>query len=119
MKRYIILFLSLFLLLCSCQKEEAPAYPDRDVDYPAELPDNGEDSIAIHYYREDNSYADKALWLWDPNGSDDNQEDYFNYQDDYGVIAYYPLSHFGLTGDRLGMIVKKKDTPLLGTKIFK
>ena len=85
------------------------AYPDRDVDYPAEVPAFGEDSVQIHYQRSDNSYSGWTLWLWDPDGQDDGLEDDFNYQDDYGVIAAYPLSKFGsLSGGRLGLIVKTK-----------
>ncbi len=89
--------------------EPAPAYPERDVDLPTEIPDFSEPSIRIHYQRTDNSYARWALWLWDPDGDDDGLEDDFNYQDDYGVIAAYPLSKFGdLSGGRLGLIVKSK-----------
>ncbi|MBQ1305654.1 MAG: type I pullulanase [Erysipelotrichales bacterium] len=112
-KKYLSFLLALLLILnvagCKEKTPEGPKYPDRDVDLPTELPDLGEDAIAIHYEREDNTYDGWALWLWDPEGDDDNAEDYFNYQDDYGVMAYYPLSKFGsLSGGRLGIIVKSK-----------
>lgn len=85
------------------------AYPERDVDLPTEIPAFGEDSVQIHYQRDDNTYSKWALWLWDPEGDDDGLEDDFNYQDDYGVIAAYPLSKFGaLSGGRLGIIIKSK-----------
>ena len=84
-------------------------YPERDVDLPTEIAKLDGDSVQIHYQRKDNSYSGWALWLWDPEGQDDSEEDYFNYQDDYGVIASYPLSKFGdLSGGRLGMIIKSK-----------
>ena len=87
----------------------AASYPDRDVDLPTEVPRLSEDSVQIHYQRSDNTYSGWALWLWDPDGQDDSAEDFFNYQDDYGVIAAYPLSKFGsLSGGRLGLIVKTK-----------
>ena len=72
-----------------------PTYPQRDVDLPTELKTMDEDSIMIHYQREDNRYEKWTLWLWDPEGVDDNVENDFNYQDEYGVIAHYPLSLFG------------------------
>ena len=105
-----ILFVAMLLLSCTgCKKETGPSYPERDVDLPTELPSLGEDAVAIHYERSDNTYDNWTLWLWDPEGTDDNVEDDFNYQDDYGVIAFYPLSYFGsLSGGRLGIIVKTK-----------
>ena len=112
----IILSILLLLTIVGCssennrETEEAAAYPERDVDYPSVLEELGEDAIAIHYQREDNRYDKWTLWLWDPEGTDDNKEDDFNYQDDYGVIAYYPLSHFGDGMSRLGIIVKNKGT---------
>lgn len=102
----VLLCLSLF----GCKGKETPvSYPDRDVDYPVQIEKLEEDSIQIHYQRDDGKYSEWTLWLWDPEGTDDGKEDDFNYQDDYGVIASYPLSYFGeLSGGRLGLIVKKK-----------
>ena len=89
--------------------EAQAAYPERDVDYPTEIPLFGEDSVQIHYQRDNNKYSGWTLWLWNPDGQDDSKEDDFNYQDDYGVIAAYPLSKFGVTSSgRLGIIVKTK-----------
>ncbi len=110
-RKQINIFLAVMMLLSfsACQKENKPSYPDRDVDYPTELPAFEEDAVAIHYQRSDDSYDKWTLWLWDPEGTDDSKEDDFNYQDDYGVIAVYPLSYFGeLSGGRLGIIVKTK-----------
>ncbi len=111
--RTLIKITMIVLLLASLfgckEKQPAVSYPDRDVDYPTQIEKLDEDSIQIHYQRSDNKYSDWTLWLWDPEGTDDNKEDDFNYQDDYGVIASYPLSYFGeLSGGRLGLIVKKK-----------
>lgn len=114
----IILVLFLFCSIWGCSKpqeeaveENSVTYEERDVDYSTDLPAFGEDSIAIHYQRNDNLYEKWTLWIWDVDGSDDDSEDDFNYQDDYGVIAYYPLSHFGDSGlKRLGIIVKNKGT---------
>ena len=129
MKRFK-LFLALFLFVCvfgflmACEKKEEGTKtqtqtkepttvevvePVRDVDYPRDLPTFSEDSIQIHYYRSDGKYSKWTLWLWDPSGDDDQVEDDFNYQDDFGVIAYYPLSKFGsLDSNILGLIVKTK-----------
>ena len=103
-----LLFLLVFLAF-GCGKEEeptpepdpeptpepTPAKKTPDVDYPALTEYLAEPSIAIHYIRSDAKYAKWCLWLWDPTGVDDNAEDVFNYMDDDGVIAYYPLSKFG------------------------
>ncbi len=112
----MILPLSLSLIACNNDPggEVNPPETEKyayDVDLPTEIPNFGEDAIMIHYQRSDGKYASWALWLWDPEGEDDNQIDEFNYMDDYGVIAVYPLSHFGeLSGNRLGMIVRKRDS---------
>ena len=89
--------------------ENVKKYEGRDVDYPSDIPKLGEDSVQIHYQRNDGNYSAWTLWLWDPEGTDDGKEDDFNYQDDYGVVASYPLSKFGsLSGGKLGIIVKTK-----------
>jgi pullulanase len=107
----MIILLAFVMLagVVGCQKQPANPYPDRDVQYPTQLPALGEDAVAIHYQRDDNKYDRWTLWLWDPSGNDDGLEDDFNYQDDYGVIAIYPLSHFGgVANGQLGIIVKTK-----------
>ncbi|MCR4856483.1 MAG: type I pullulanase [Erysipelotrichaceae bacterium] len=114
MKNNVLIKITMIALLLvslfGCKaKQQTVSYPDRDVDYPTQVEKLEEDSIQIHYQRSDNKYSDWTLWLWDPEGTDDSKEDDFNYQDDYGVIASYPLSYFGeLSGGRLGLIVKKK-----------
>ncbi len=82
----------------------------RDVTVPTELPKMDEPSFQIHYRRNDNKYADWGLWLWDgsnPSGNDE-KVDTFNYQDDFGVIGYYPFSYLGECPDgRAGFIIRK------------
>ena len=117
---FSLLFLLVFLAF-GCGKEEeptpdpepeptpTPAKKTPDVDYPALTEYLAEPSIAIHYIRSDAKYAKWCLWLWDPTGVDDNAEDVFNYMDEDGVIAYYPLSKFGeFSGGKLGIIIKTK-----------
>ena len=83
----------------------------RDVSFPTELPtDSDEPTIAIHYRRNDNKYAGWGLWLWDPDGADDGEVDVFNYQDDFGVTAYYPISYIGECSNRMGIIIRKLDS---------
>lgn len=63
-----------------------------------------EDAISIHYKRDDSFYQDWGLWLW--STGNEGREFPFNYVDDYGGVAYYPLSDFN--GARsLGFIVKE------------
>ena len=85
----------------------------RDVSYPTDIPLLGEESIQIHYRRSDNKYADWGLWIWDfssPN-TDDSLVDPFNYQDDFGVVASYPISKFGtVSGRKIGFIIRKLAT---------
>ena len=83
----------------------------RDVQYPTVIPLMNERTIQIHYHRDDNKYKDWGLWLWDPNSENDDVVDQFNYQDDFGVTAYYPTSYIGDCSDgRLGFIVRKLDS---------
>lgn len=116
---HIVAFVLVFIMLFTCvscnvkpnettNQTTAKSTPTIDVSYPTEIEYNGEDSVAIHYIRRDGKYASWCLWLWDPQGTDDNNEDVFNYQDADGVIAYYPLSKFGLTDSgKLGIIIKR------------
>ena len=104
----LLMVLVIFFSFFGCGPK-GPAYPERDIDLPTELKTMQEDSIQIHYQRDDHKYEKWTLWLWDPDGVDDNEENDFNYQDDYGVIAHYPLSLFGeLSSNKLGIIVKTK-----------
>ena len=119
LKIFIVLLLAFAMLftIVACNtnvetqtdKVETTKAPAKiDIDYPKDIQYNGEDSVAIHYIRKDNKYSTWCLWLWDPQGTDDSVEDVFNYQDEDGVIAYYPLSKFGdLSSGKLGIIIKK------------
>ena len=79
----------------------------RGLDLPTELPKLDEPSFQIHFRRNDNKYKDWGLWLWDPAGDDDGEVDSFNYQDDFGVTAYYPISYVGANDNRIGFIIRK------------
>ena len=71
---------------------------------PSYQPTAGEDAIAFHYQRKDNKYTDWNLWIWESEGKAYD----FNYEDDYGVVAYYPLSTWdGVASGALGFIVRK------------
>lgn len=72
------------------------------------VPTYDEPSMQIHYNRKDNSYDNWALWLWKyPDG--EGAEWQFNGNDDYGIVASYPLSNWaGCVDDGIGFIVKSK-----------
>lgn len=77
---------------------------ERDVSYPTELPtDATEPMFAIHYHRDDNKYSEWGIWLWDEDG--DTYE--YNYQDDFGVTAYYAISTIGTCENGMGFIIRK------------
>ena len=65
-----------------------------------------EESIIIHYHREDNDYSSWCLWLWDfgKDGAIYN----FDYSDDYGGIAVVPISRLFSSGTavKMGLIVR-------------
>ena len=63
-----------------------------------------EPGFQIHYQRTEGSYKPWGLWLWSDNAA--GAEYQFNYSDDYGVLAYYPISQFGEVSS-VGMIVKQ------------
>ena len=79
----------------------------RGLDLPTEMPKLNEPSFQIHYRRNDNKYKDWGIWLWDPAGDDNGEVDKFNYQDDFGVTAYYPISYTGANDNRIGFIIRK------------
>ncbi|MBR0294863.1 MAG: type I pullulanase [Bacilli bacterium] len=86
------------------EESTEPAHPF-DVDLgPA--PTYEEDSIQIHYFRKDGKYTGWDLWLWERNGNGAGFN--FNGQDNWGVIASYPLSTWPdpVTND-LGFLVRK------------
>jgi pullulanase len=61
----------------------------------------------VHYKRTDNKYKKWAIYFWPDQGT--GEEYQFNYQDEFGVIAYYPLSTFQ-NATKIGFIVKEKGT---------
>ena len=78
----------------------------RDSGLPTDVVYNNEDSVMIHYQRKDNKYNPWSLWLWAPQKDGARYE--FNYQDDFGVLAYYPLSTFNLEDSgSIGFIIAK------------
>ncbi|MCR5506141.1 MAG: type I pullulanase [Bacilli bacterium] len=77
---------------------------ENDSGLPTTIVPLEEPGIQIHYQRISGSYKIWGLWLW-AEGKD-GAEYPFNYADDYGVIAYYPLSTFG-NPRSLGFIVKE------------
>lgn len=117
--RKLLLACALPLLLsslagCVGKKEDTPPEPEppgpsgeplpSDANLPTTISYLDEPGVQIHYQRTKPGYADWGLWLW--SEGKDGSEYEFNYQDDYGTIAYYPLSMFG-NPHSLGFIVKK------------
>lgn len=98
--KILTIFLASFLLI-SCGNED---------EKEKEMPIYDEESIQIHYHRDDGDYDDFALWLWKyPDG--EGKEYLFNGKDDYGAIASYPLSLWSeVKVGGLGFIVKSKGT---------
>lgn len=123
MKNYKILGVALLLAVSSlavaCNKKKEDPKPDtpdtpsevngkdpieNDSGLPTEIQYNNGPSIMIHYQRYKGSYKPWGLWLWS-EGLEGNEYQ-FNYADDYGVIAYYPLATFN-NAKSLGFIVKQ------------
>ena len=111
-KIFSFIFLFLFgLVLAACSStpsqtstSKTSAKPKaRDVNYPTELPKYDEDSFAIHYSRNDNTYKRWSLWIWAPQA--DGKKYDFNYMDDAGVIAYYKISDVAAGASTLGFLV--------------
>ena len=120
--RKLLSFLALPLLISAlggCKSKEQQSEPESESEDPgpgmvepypsdANLPTTisylDELGVQIHYQRTKPGYADWGLWLWSEGR--DGSEYEFNYQDDYGTIAYFPLSLFG-NPHSLGFIVKK------------
>ena len=110
-----LLFLTVFLLVGCGSKTTQPVTTQapstttktqgqRDVNYPTEVSYNGLDSLMIHYYRPNQKYQPWEIWLW---GGDNPGTKYtFNYQDEFGVIAYYSLDEIGVNvSTQLGFII--------------
>lgn len=120
MKRNKILFpiiiLSLSTLVgCNKSKPKVDPEPEPPAPQPAQPIDNDsglpttinyldEPGFMLHYQRTSGTYTEWDLWMWS-DGLQGNTYD-FNYADDYGVIAYYPLSQFG-GAKNIGFIVKE------------
>ncbi len=77
---------------------------ENDSDLPTTISYLDEPAMAIHYQRTSGSYKDWDLWMWSEGL--DGAEYTFNYADDYGIIAYYPMSMFG-SPSSIGFIVKQ------------
>ncbi len=96
----------------SCKKNNPSSEPssshtgpiDNDSGLPTTISYLNEPGFQIHFQREDDSYKHWGLWLWSENAA--GGEYPFNYSDDYGVIAYYPISQFGEVTS-IGLIVKQ------------
>ena len=80
----------------SSSEEEPPKSSDplpSDANLPTEIDYLGEPGVQIHYQRTKPGYIEWGLWIWSEGR--DGAEYEFNYKDDFGTIAYYPLSLFG------------------------
>ena len=85
-------------------------------EYIGPVPTFDEDSISIHYHREDGKYTGKwDLWVWEQGG--DGAQYIFNASDDFGAVAAYPLSTWSdVMTKGLGVIIRSfgawnKQTP--------
>ena len=76
-----------------------------DLDLPTN-PSFDEPAVMFHYWRKDGIYTNWDMWLWEANH--DGAAYAFNYKDDWGVIAAYPLSTWDdpIT-NTLGFIIRK------------
>ena len=90
---------TLTITLCSCGKSNNNGGNNK-------IPTYDEPSIQFHYQRNDDTYDDWDMWIWerDQNGA----AFAFNGKDDFGVVASYPLSTWvdPIKND-LGFIVRK------------
>lgn len=67
-----------------------------------------EDTLQIHYHRDDNDYSEWGLWLWETGGNGARYE--FNGIDEFGAICAIPLSTFSEGIDEINFIVYIEDT---------
>ena len=112
----MLMAISAFSAACNKTKDNKPADEEpaqevngtdpivNDSGLPTTIAYNNEPSIMIHYQRYKGSYQPWCLWLWSEGL--EGGEYMFNYADDYGVIAYYPLSQFN-NPKSLGFIIKQ------------
>ncbi len=139
MKKKIILILlvallALSLVLAACQEEcehnfangvctkcgdKDPNYvqpipdPDPALDFnfdalPTNVPEHAETpTLVLHYQRPNGDYGDWDYWIWKQGGN--GAAFAFNYRDNYGTIALYPISDFSeaTTSDTIGIIPRK------------
>ena len=112
--KFLITLAAAILALTSCggsKKPDESSSSEKDYNHPfdvelGEAPTYDEDSIQIHYYREDGKYTGWDLWLWEKGL--DGAAYAFNGQDTWGVIASYPLSTWqDPVKNTLGFIVRK------------
>lgn len=83
-----------------------PSQTTTDVNLPALPSSFSEPTVVIHFRRDDAKYKGYGLWLWVPNVM--SRASVFNYQDDFGIAAAYPVSTFtGVMKGQLGIIVVK------------
>lgn len=76
-----------------------------DIDVP-ELTLLDEPSVYFHYWRGDGKYTSWDMWIWEKDH--DGAAFDFNYKDDWGVVAAYPLSTWtDAVSNSLGFIVRK------------
>ncbi|MCR5184570.1 MAG: type I pullulanase [Bacilli bacterium] len=106
---FVFALIPVTLAGCSKKEKEDPTPPsggpiENDSGLPTITSYLDEPSVQIHYQRTSDSYTHYGLWLWSEGKEGSEYE--FNYSDDYGVIAYYPLSTFG-NPKSLGFIVKQ------------
>ena len=74
---------------------------------PPFVKEDHENSIIIHYFRDDGDYKNWSLWLWAKNKDGDQYK--FKYGDDYGGVAVEDISTFFEStekGAELGFIVR-------------
>lgn len=107
----ILMAISCLTVGCNKKKQNEPSGGgdpiENDSELPTELVDFDEPSIQVHYQIsgvKDESYKRWCLWMW--SDGKEGGEYFFNYADDYGVIAYYPLSTFGDVRS-VGFIIKQ------------
>ena len=122
-KKPFVLLTSALFLLSACGSPEpakssssaAPSNPPTSKPVASSSPESSydrdsiENSVIIHYFRDDAEYSKWWLWLWAEGKS--GAEYKFTYRDSYGGIAVNPISTFfaSTTGAKLGLIVRDAD----------
>ena len=93
----------------SSSQEESISSEESSTGLPAYNKADHENSLIVHYHRDDGDYETWNLWLWG-EGKDGNAYA-FNYGDKYGGVAVYPLTTFidAVKGGKIGVIVRTND----------